>query len=290
MPPGSPRVARRRARPRPPPPASPPCLLAEREPDATRQRGSSARACSSGPCADRARARAAAGRRARRSARSARSRAAPRRRGARTRAAPRSGSRRCSGCTDSASHRGRSRGRTARRPRAGTPHAGRGSRAAARAVAHLAAATTALGEQHARSKSGPCGSSQRRRVTPTACGPGLRSATALSTPPLIATATRRIVAAPSTPARSHSRARPRAASRPRRQPPRAASGRAGRARARTRPRRRSARRSTRSRTAAQSSPRAESPKLEHRPSVAPQSEGSRSPPHHALTPPQSTPV
>src|SRR5690242_17352474 len=49
---------------------------------------------------------------------------------------------------------------------------------------------TASGEQHARSESGPSGSSQSRRVTPTAFGSERRRATALSTPPLIATATR----------------------------------------------------------------------------------------------------
>ncbi len=52
------------------------------------------------------------------------------------------------------------------------------------------AAMTASGEQHTRSEPGPCGSSHRRSVTPTAFGAALRSATALSTPPLIATATR----------------------------------------------------------------------------------------------------
>ncbi len=48
------------------------------------------------------------------------------------------------------------------------------------------AAITALGEQQARSASGPFGSSQRRSVTPTGSGPDSSSATALSTPPLIA--------------------------------------------------------------------------------------------------------
>src|SRR5581483_7912619 len=52
------------------------------------------------------------------------------------------------------------------------------------------AAITLSGEQHARSESGPSGSSQSRSVTPTASGSERRSATALSTPPLIATATR----------------------------------------------------------------------------------------------------
>ena len=53
------------------------------------------------------------------------------------------------------------------------------------------AAMTASGEQQARSASGPAGSSQRRSVTPTASfARARRSATALSTPPLIATATR----------------------------------------------------------------------------------------------------
>ncbi len=52
------------------------------------------------------------------------------------------------------------------------------------------ARTTASGEQHARSALGPAGSSQSRRVTPTASAPARTSATALSTPPLIATATR----------------------------------------------------------------------------------------------------
>ena len=47
-----------------------------------------------------------------------------------------------------------------------------------------------VGEQHARSALGPAGSSQSRRVTPTASGRACRSATALSTPPLMATATR----------------------------------------------------------------------------------------------------
>ena len=53
------------------------------------------------------------------------------------------------------------------------------------------AAITASGEQQTRSALGPDGSSHRRSVTPTACGAARRSATALSTPPLIATATRR---------------------------------------------------------------------------------------------------
>ena len=52
------------------------------------------------------------------------------------------------------------------------------------------AASTALGEQQARSVSDAFGSIQRRSVTPTAPGPALSSATALSTPPLIATAVR----------------------------------------------------------------------------------------------------
>ena len=52
------------------------------------------------------------------------------------------------------------------------------------------AAITASGEQQARSESGPAGSSQSRSVTPIAFGPARSSATALSTPPLIATATR----------------------------------------------------------------------------------------------------
>ena len=52
------------------------------------------------------------------------------------------------------------------------------------------AAETAAGEQHARSVSGAAGSCQSRSVTPIACCPARCSATALSTPPLIATATR----------------------------------------------------------------------------------------------------
>src|SRR5207302_1740442 len=52
------------------------------------------------------------------------------------------------------------------------------------------AAMTASGEQHARSALGPAGSSHRRSVTPTAFGNARSSATALSTPPLIATAVR----------------------------------------------------------------------------------------------------
>ena len=51
------------------------------------------------------------------------------------------------------------------------------------------AAATASLEQHARSAVGPSGSCQRRSVTPSALGPARSSATALSTPPLIATAT-----------------------------------------------------------------------------------------------------
>ena len=135
--------------------------------------------------------RAAAGRDARRCARSGRSRAGRSRRGARTRAARRSGSCRCSGCTGSASRRARSRGRTAsttarrnssRRSSVtcGSPSRWQVSRAA----------ITASGEQQARSASGPSGSSQRRSVTPIAFRPARSSATALSTPPLIATAVR----------------------------------------------------------------------------------------------------
>ena len=45
-------------------------------------------------------------------------------------------------------------------------------------------------KQQARSESGPSGSSQSRRVTPIAFGKDLSSVTALSTPPLIATAMR----------------------------------------------------------------------------------------------------
>src|SRR5207253_2301823 len=52
------------------------------------------------------------------------------------------------------------------------------------------ATTTAAGEQQARCASGPAGSSHSRSVTPTAFGRARRSATALSTPPLIATAVR----------------------------------------------------------------------------------------------------
>ena len=52
------------------------------------------------------------------------------------------------------------------------------------------AAITASGEQHARSALGPAGSSQSRSVTPIAFGAARSSATALSTPPLIATAMR----------------------------------------------------------------------------------------------------
>ena len=89
------------------------------------------------------------------------------------------------------------------------------------------AASTALGEQHARSESGPRGSIQRRSVTPTAPGPARSSATALSTPPLIATATRpRRRRARERRARARSRARRPRASRRRPRPPRAGSGRA----------------------------------------------------------------
>ncbi len=52
------------------------------------------------------------------------------------------------------------------------------------------AATTAAGEQHTRSDADARGSIQSRRVTPTASGPAASRATALSTPPLIATAVR----------------------------------------------------------------------------------------------------
>ena len=57
-------------------------------------------------------------------------------------------------------------------------------------VARLARGHDGLGEQQARSVSGPAGSSQSRSVTPTASSAARRSVTALSTPPLIATATR----------------------------------------------------------------------------------------------------
>ncbi len=52
------------------------------------------------------------------------------------------------------------------------------------------AAITASGEQQARSECGPSGSVHSLSVTPRASGPARRSATAESTPPLIATATR----------------------------------------------------------------------------------------------------
>ena len=57
-------------------------------------------------------------------------------------------------------------------------------------VAGLRAASTDVAEQHARSVSGASGSTQSRSVTPSASGPARSSATALSTPPLIATAMR----------------------------------------------------------------------------------------------------
>ena len=89
---------------------------------------------------------------------------------------------------------------------------------------------------------GPFGSSQSRSVTPTASGPALSSATALSTPPLIATATRpRRARRDDRPDRVRERVGGErlAAEQP---PPRAASARQDRARARARRLARSARR------------------------------------------------
>ena len=118
-------------------------------------------------------------------------RRAPRsRRGWRTRATPRSGSRRCSGCTDSASRRVHSRARTAPRRPGGTPREGRGSHAEGRA-----------GDTFRAQRSPPQASSKRARrrarpdrATTVASRPppaaAAQSATALSTPPLIATAVR----------------------------------------------------------------------------------------------------
>ena len=94
-------------------------------------------------------------------------------------------------CTDSAFRRARSRRRTGRRPPGGTPPAGRASRAArrARGTSHALRSRPRASSRPAR-RPAPSGSSQSRSVTPTAFGPARRSATALSTPPLIATATR----------------------------------------------------------------------------------------------------
>ena len=146
------------------------------------------------------------------------------------RAAPRSGSRRCSGCTGSASRRARSRGRTASRPRAGTASRRSSVTCGSPSAWQVSrAAITALGEQHARSESGPFGSSQSRSVTPTACGPALqqrdRAVDAAAHRDRHAPARRAALARP---ARARSRARRRAASRRRPRPPRAASARAGR--------------------------------------------------------------
>ena len=108
----------------------------------------------------------------------------------RTRAARRSGSCRCSGRTGSASARARSRRRRARRRRGGTPRAGRASRAGGRARgrprgprSRRRRAARALGVRPRRVEPEPERDADRVR-------PGPGSATALSTPPLIATATR----------------------------------------------------------------------------------------------------
>ena len=78
-----------------------------------------------------------------------------------------------------------------RRPRGGTPRAGRASRAGARARGRSRARRSPRSASSRRARRpAPFGSSQRRSVTPTALGPASSSATALSTPPLIATATR----------------------------------------------------------------------------------------------------
>ena len=98
---------------------------------------------------------------------------------------------RCTRCTDSASRRVRNRGRTA--PTIARRNSSRRSSVTCGRPStwHVSrAAITALGEQQARSVSGPAGSIQSLSVTPSACGPARSSATALSTPPLIATATR----------------------------------------------------------------------------------------------------
>ena len=121
------------------------------------------------------------------------------------------------------------------------------------------AASTALGEQHARSESGPCGSIQRRRVTPTAPGPARSSATALSTPPLIATAVRpgagaaRTAAASAFARASTARVSPPTAAASSSVRPRRSSANPSAAASTIRPR------STCRRTYAQSAPRAESP-------------------------------
>ena len=144
-----------------------------------------------GPCSRPRRARAGGVRGAGRCARSGRSRGARRRRARRTRAARRNGSSRCTRCTGSASRRARSRGRTA--PTIARRNSSRRSSVTCgspRAWHVSRAAITALGEQQARSPSGPAGSIQSRSVTPSACVAARSSATALSTPPLIATATR----------------------------------------------------------------------------------------------------
>ena len=103
----------------------------------------------------------------------------------------RSGSRRCSACTGSASRRARSRATNGCDDRArGTPRAGRASRAAGRArgTSRARRSPPPASSTHARRRA-PRGRSRAgvsRRSPP---GPARSRATALSTPPLIATAT-----------------------------------------------------------------------------------------------------
>ena len=152
------------------------------------------RACRTGPSPGRRRARRAPFRPGARSARSGRLRSAPRRSDPPPPRSPRTETRRCSACTDSASGRRRGPQRSRRPPHAGTRRGGRSRDGAPRADDTCRAPTARpAGEQHARSPWGASGSTQSRSVTPTGLNPApidLVSATAESTPPLMATTMR----------------------------------------------------------------------------------------------------
>ena len=176
-----------------------------------------------------------------------------------------------------------------RRRHGETPRADRVSRAAGRGRDRSArAATTAAGEQQARSTSGPAGSSHSLSVTPTASGPARSSATALSTPPLSATATRRSASvAADRRTRARWRARRPGAARPRPRPPRGASVRAGPASTPAASASTIVPSLTRSRTAAQSSPRADHRRAPASGQRSPREDGrgAEAPLTAALTPP-----
>ena len=167
--------------------------IAEGEAQALQRGGRRARrACSSGPCPDRRRSGAAGRRRRRPRARSGRWPARRRPAARRARSSRRGARGRCSARTGSGSGRPRDRRGTATRRRRGTPRAGRASGAGSPiSWASARAPRTAEAEQHERSAS-LSRSAHSSRVTPTVSPPRPHSsaATALSTPPLMATSVR----------------------------------------------------------------------------------------------------